>query len=163
MGIRHLTACAAVVATAAGGGAASALAATQNLDIPVAGIVENPCVPTDVITVNGTAHMKVTDNSSLAAVKSQIEFNFTGVKATTLTGVRYVNNTQSSDMQHFDFDPLSPNTQLTFEQTEIMNRQGDNGLPVIGDDLRVHVVTHLTVNSKGVPTSQKFDINSDCR
>jgi hypothetical protein len=163
MGIRTWTACLAVVATAAGGGAASAWAATTQLDIPINGPLENPCVPTDVATVTGTAHMKVTNNSSLDAVKSQIEINFTGVKVTTLTGVRYVSNTQSSDMQHFSFDPLSPNTQLSGEQTLILNRQGDTGLPVIGDDLRVHVVTHLTVNSMGVPTSQKFDLKSECR
>jgi hypothetical protein len=161
---RGWTTCLAVVALAAGPGVASASAATINFDVPVTGIVENTCTG-DMVAIDGTMHVKQTDNSSLSGLKSQIETNLTGVRGTAvsgpLTGARYVMNDQTSDMQHAEFDPFG-NVQATTENTTILTRLGEGGALVTGDDFRLHVLLHLTV-SNGVTRSSKTDLRSECR
>jgi hypothetical protein len=159
MRIRSWTACMAVVAMATG--AASASAATINFDVPVSGAVPNECTGEDVF-INGTMHVKQTDNSSLTGLKSQIETNLTGVKGTGLvTGARYVMNDQTSDMQHAEFDPFG-NAQITMENSTLMTRQGETGALLTGDDFRLHVLMHLTVVN-GVTKADKSDLRADCR
>jgi hypothetical protein len=142
---------------AAGSGAATASAATITFDVPITGTVVSDCTG-DTVLVTGTMHVKQTDNSSLDSLKSQIEMNFTGVKGTTVTGARYVMNDQTSDMQHAD---LFGDAQTTMENTTILTRQGESGALVTGDDLRLHVLAHLTVTN-GVTRAQKFDLRTDC-
>lgn len=160
MTIRSLTACVAIVAVASGVSASGAFAETTNLDVPVNGAVLNDCTG-ELITISGTQHIKSTGNLGLTGAKSQIELNLTGVKGTTLTGVRYVMNDQSSDMQHADFDPFG-SAQMTFEQSTILTRQGENGALVTGDDFQLRVLAHLTITN-GVVTSDKSDLRADCR
>jgi hypothetical protein len=160
MTIRSLTAYVAVLAVAAGVGASSASAATINFDVPIDGVVTSGCTGEEIV-ISGTQHVKVTNNSTLSGLKSQIEMNLTGVKGTTLTGVRYVMNDQISDMQHADFDPFG-NAQMTVEQSTLLIRQRDDGGLVMGDDFQLHVLTHLTV-SNGVVRSNKSDLRADCR
>ncbi len=69
---------------------------------------------------------------------------------------------QTTDMQHEVAEPCG-NVQITVEETINLTRRGESGLLVVGDDLRLHAVTHLTVNANGVPTSQKNDLRSECR
>jgi opacity protein-like surface antigen len=149
----------AIAAVAAGAGAANASAATLTEDVPVAGSVTNECTG-EAIVIDGTAHLKVTDNSSLAGTKSQMEWNLTGVKGIAmLTGVRYVMNYQTSEMLHADLD----DAQQTTEHTIILTRQGETVGPLpIGDDFRVHVIIHLTVTN-GVTRADKIDLQGGCR
>ena len=143
---------------AAGSGAATASAATTTFDVPFSGTVVSDCTG-DTVLVTGTMHVKQTDNSSLDSLKSQIETNLTGAKGTgTLTGARYVMNDQVSDMQHAD---LFGDAQTTMENTTILTRLGESGALVTGDDLRLHVLAHLTVTN-GVTRAQKFDLRTDC-
>ena len=144
---------------AAGSGAATASAATINFDVPFSEPVVSSCTG-DTVLVTGTMHFKATDNSSLAGTKSQLETNLTGAKGTTVTGARYVMNDQVSDMQHAEFEPFG-NAQMTMENTTILTRLGESGALVTGDDLRLHVLTHLTVTN-GVTRAQKFDVRADC-
>ena len=149
-----------VVAVAGGVGAANASAATFNFDVPFNAAVTNPCTGEEIV-MNGTAHNKVTTNTSLAGdIKYQIEMNLTGVQGTTLTGVRYVMNDQFSDMQHADAD----DAQMTLEQSFTLNRQGDTGaLPTaLGDDPYFRAISHLTVTNN-MPKASKFEVRGDCR
>jgi hypothetical protein len=155
MRVRSWTACIAVVAAATGAGAATASAATITFDVPFTATIMSTCTGEPMI-IEGTTHTKQTDNASLSTpIKSQIEINSTGVKGTTLSGVRYVMNSQYSDMQHADLD----DAQLTIQQTLNLTRQGESFL--LPDDQRVHVLTHLTVVN-GVAKADKFDIRDDC-
>ena len=160
MRIRGMATVLALAAATAGVGATGASAATINFDVPVTGVVTNDCTGEGVL-IDGIQHVKVTDNSSLLSIKSQMETNLTGVKGTTLTGVRYVMNDQTSDMQHADFDPTG-NVQMTVEQTTNLTRQREDGGLVNGDDFRLHVLTHLTV-ANGVPRADHMDLRADCR
>ena len=151
----------AIVAVAAGVGATSASAATINEDVPIAGAVVNECTGEEIL-IDGTAHLKVTDNSSSDGIKSHIEMNLTGVKGIAmLTGARYVMSSQYSDTQHAEFDPFG-NAQLTMEESTILNRQHETGGLLTGDDFRLHVIIHLTVTN-GVPKASKFEVRADCR
>jgi hypothetical protein len=149
-------ACMAVV----GSGAATASAATMTFDAPFSGLVPNDCTG-ETVLVTGTVHTKQTDNSSPAGIRSQMETNLTGAKGTgTVTGARYVMNDQVSDMQHAEFDPFG-NAQMTMENTTNLTRLGESGALVTGDDVRLHVLAHLTI-SNGVLRAQKFDLRADC-
>lgn len=160
MRIRSWMACMAVVAATCSAGAATASAATITFDVPVSGTVLNDCTG-EMIAITGTQHFKVTDNSSLTGLKSQMEMNLTGAKGTTMTGVRYVMNDQISDMQHAEFDPFG-DAQLTMENSTILTRQGESGALVTGDDFRLHVLEHLTVTN-GVTKSVNNDLRAECR
>jgi hypothetical protein len=146
------------VVAMAGPGVGSASAATITFDLPFSGLVTSDCTG-EMVLVTGTTHVKQTDNSSPGGIKSQIETNLTGAKGTgTLTGARYVMNDQVSDMQHAD---LFGDAQTTMENTTILTRLGELGALVTGDDLRLHVLAHLTVTN-GVTRAQKFDLRTDC-
>ena len=162
MRIRSYAASVAIAAVTAGVCASSASAETITFNVPVNGTVFNDCT-TEWVMITGTQHFKVTDNSTVFGLKSQIESNLTGVKGTGLaSGVRYVMNDQVSDMQHAEFDPFG-NAQMTMENTTNLTRQGETAtLMTAGDDLRLHAQTHLTV-SNGVPRSEKTDMRADCR
>lgn len=161
MRIRSWTACMAVVAATCGAGAATASAATITFDVPVSGMVLNECTG-EWVAITGTQHFKETDNSSLAGLKFQIESNLIGVKGTSVpSGARYVMNGQSSDMQHAEFDPFG-DAQVTMENSTIMNRQGETGALMAGDDFRLYALAHLTVVN-GVTKSEKTDLRADCR
>jgi hypothetical protein len=148
------------VVAMAGPGVGSASAATITFDLPFSGLVPNDCTG-EMVLVTGTTHVKQTDNSSPGGIKSQIETNLTGAKGTgTLTGARYVMNDQVSDMQHAEFDPFG-NAQMTMENTTNLTRLGESGALVTGDDVRLHVLAHLTI-SNGVLRAQKFDLRADC-
>ena len=151
----------AIVAVSAGAGAASASAATITEDVPIAGTVVNDCTG-ETIVIDGTAHLKVTDNSSEDGINSHIEMHLTGVKGIAmLTGALYVMSSETSDVQHAEFDP-SGDAQLTMEESTILNRQGETGALLTGDDFRLHVIAHLTVTN-GFPKASKFELRADCR
>ena len=160
MRIRSLTTCMVVAAVSAGVSASSALAATTTFDLPVTGAVLNECTG-EWVVINATSHNKVTDNTTLSGIKFEIETNLTGVQGITATGVRYVMNDQTSDMQHASFDPLG-SVQINVEQSTILTRQGEAGALLTGDDFRLHAVTHLTV-ANGVPRADGIDLRADCR
>jgi hypothetical protein len=164
MRTRFLAACMAAGVVALGAGAASASADTNTFDMPFSGPVTNDCfTPGEVIAINGTTHIKQTDNATLDGIKSQIEMNTTGVTGTTVfpvAGVKYVMNDQTSDMLHADLD----DAQMTMEQTMILTRQRETTttLPTGGDDFRLHLLIHLTVVD-GVAKADKFDLRSECQ
>jgi hypothetical protein len=145
----------AAVAAATGAGTATASAATVTFDVPFTAAITSTCTG-ELITVQGTTHTKETNNASLSTpLKYQIEINSSGVQGTTLSGVRYVMNSQYSEMQHADFD----DAQGTIEQTINLTRQGESFL--LPDDLRFHILTHVTIVN-GVAKADKFDIRDDC-
>jgi hypothetical protein len=151
----------AVVAAACGVGAASASAETINFYLPVSGTVTNDCTG-EKVAINGTMHVKATDNTSPAGIKYQLEANLTGVTGTALvTGARYVMNDQTSDMGHAEFGAFG-NVQQTLETSTVLTRQGETGTFLVGDDFRLHTIAHLTM-SKGVPRAEKFELRADCR
>jgi len=151
----------AVAAVTAGASASGALAATTTFDLPVSGAVFNDCTA-EWVTINGTSHNKVTDNSSLSGIKYQLESNLTGVNgAGTVSGARYVMNDQTSEMQHAEFDPFG-NVQQTMEESTTLTRQGESGTLLTGDDFRLHLLLHLTV-SNGVPRADSYELRADCR
>ncbi len=160
MRIRSSNVFVALVVGAFAVGAAPAAAETTTFTTQVVGTVFNECTG-EAVAINGTAHTKVTDNSSTNGLKSQIAMNLTGVQGTTLTGARYLMNSQTSDMQHAEFDPLG-NAQMTFKQTENLTRQGELSGLMGGDDFRLHLLIHLTV-SNGIVRADKYDLRADCR
>jgi hypothetical protein len=139
--------------------APSASAETVTFSTPFAGDVVNTCTLEDV-AITGTLHMKDTANITLDSTKTQLEINTTNVSGTTPLGVKYTMNSQYSEIQHASGD----DAQQTVEQTLNMTRQGEMGtfLPGPGDDLRVHMLVHITTTN-GVPTATTDNFRSDCR
>jgi len=161
MRTRAWVACMAVVAAACGVGAGTAAAATTTFSVPIAGPVTSSCTGEEFL-IDGRMHVKQTDNTSPAGIKYQVEANLTGVTGTALlTGARYVMNDQTSDMGHAEFPP-GGNVQQTFETSTILTRQGETGALLKGDDLRLHVLIHLTM-SNGLMRADKLELRMDCR
>jgi hypothetical protein len=141
-------------------GPAAANAETLTEDFPVSAVITSSCTG-EMIAIEGTLHFKQTNNSTATGTKSQIEVNATGVKGTTLApvmGVRYVSNEQMSDMQHADLD----SAQVTVENTVLLTRAGETGTFLQGDDLRFHMIAHLTF-SNGMMRVEKVDMRDECR
>jgi hypothetical protein len=160
MRIRSYAASVAIAAVTAGACASSASAETITFDVPFSGLVPNPCTG-ELMQVTGTQHFKETGSITLSGSKSQLEMNLTGAKGIgVVTGARYVMNDQTSSMDHAEFDPFG-NAQMTMETSTLMNRQGESGALITGDDWRLHVLAHLTI-SNGVTRSNKSDIRGDC-
>jgi hypothetical protein len=163
MKIRSLAACLASAAAVAGLAAADAAAATTLTGSdPVSGMVTNTCTG-DGVLIQGTSHFKFTFNDTSTGGQTEVEMNLTGVSGVApLSGARYVMNTQSSEVSHFSFDPTGHDVEQV-EMDQLLNRQGNDGTFVLGDDLYVRVLAHLTVNANGVPTVDRYAVSGDCR
>jgi hypothetical protein len=53
--------------------------------------------------------------------------------------------------------------EFTAERTMNLTRLGEDTTFGDGDDLRVHVIAHMTFNANGVPSAEKFDAQTECR
>jgi hypothetical protein len=152
----------AAVAVCLGGAPAAIAATTITGSDPVSGTVENTCTG-DTVVIQGTSHFKFTFNSTSTGGQTEAEMNLTGVSGTApLSGARYVMNTQSSEVSHFSFDPTGHDVEQV-EMDQLLNRLGNGGQFVLGDDLYVRVLAHLTVNANGVPTVDRYSVSGDCR
>jgi hypothetical protein len=53
--------------------------------------------------------------------------------------------------------------EITAERTMNLTRLGEDKTFGNGDDMRMHVIAHMTVNAKGVVTVEKTESRNDCR
>jgi len=161
-----VTACGVIVGgVLAAVAAAPASAETFTFSVPLTGLpVVSECTGEPIVLTKGTSHYKATSDPSDDGFKFQIESNLSGISGVGATsGARYVMQVQQSEMVHADLT----NSQTTIETTTNLTRQressGINLLLGPGDDYRLHVITHLTVNANGVPTAEKLETRADCR
>lgn len=142
--------------------AATALAETTvNQTFPFSGMAYNQCAD-EFIVIEGNQHTTTRlHTSDDGRLHFQMKDHMTGVKGTALmSGARYammdVVNTQSNST---GFAP----GESTFERTHILTRLGEDGSFVLGDDLRVHTIVHVTINANGAMTADKNEARVDCR
>jgi len=126
------------------------------------GILTNGCTG-EMFDSTGYFHTKTHQSVSLdGRLNTTTEFNFEDIKGIALvTGATYIAaaETSSSWQRDFDFVPQSS----TYEDDVVMNRLGENGTFVLGDDLYQKVLVHYTVNANGTLTANQFDIDLRCR
>ena len=130
--------------------------------IPLAGIFTNDCTG-EAFNVTGYFHTKIHMNVTLdGRITTSNEFNLESVKGVALVGgATYVMTAETSQMWNRDFD-FVPQT-ANYESHTIMNRLGENGTFVLGDDLYNKVLAHLTVNGNGTTTVNRVEFTFDCR
>ena len=141
--------------------AAIAVAATTvNQTIPVATGAYNSCTD-ELVAVEGNLHTTSRTTVSGGRVHIGVTYHFTGVNGTTPLGARYVMMDVQNYQTNFstDFAPSEETAQRTMNLT----RLGEDGSFVDGDDLRVHVIAHVTVNPNGLITADKTEARVDCR
>jgi hypothetical protein len=155
-GVLGVVAAAALVAVAAASGA---VPDTQTYAVPFTSEAENTCKD-ELVTLTGTMHLKV--HSTLGS-DGRLHFESTvndasvqGFAAITLA--RYVENSTQTSTTNFSSDGAPSEATVTIDSNLI--RLGEDGT---ADDLRSHVVMHITYNANGVPTADKNDSRLDCR
>jgi len=112
------------------------------------------------VTLTGTMHVK--DHSTLGS-DGRLHFEATisdaSVKGVALiTGARYVESSTQTETTNFSSDGAPSETTVTM--TSNLTRLGEDGT---ADDLRSHLVLHMTYNANGVPTASTDDSRIDCR
>ena len=117
----------------------------------------------DTVTLEGTMHVIAREGTSGDRLHFGFDVHFTGMKGFGLpSGAQYVemdvNNTQAN---------VTPGRQseLTAERTMNLTRLGEDQTFGDGDDLRVHLIAHMTIpaNGSGVPTADKLETREECR
>lgn len=131
-----------------------------NQTIPFSGSAFNACTD-ELVTITGNVHTTTRVTVSGDRIHEGVTVHITGVEGTTLTGVRYVEMDVSNQETNFSTD-FAP-SEFTAERTMNLTRLGEDGTFVAGDDLRVHVIAHMTVNADGGITADKVDESIECR
>lgn len=135
---------------------------TLNQSIPFTAVAYNGCTD-ELVAVEGNLHTTSRMTLSGDRVHIGVTSHFTGVKGTTVTGARYtmmdVENQQTNFSTDIDFAP----SEFTSERTMNLTRLGEDGTFVDGDDLRFHLIAHMTANANGLVTADKLDARTDCR
>ncbi len=130
--------------------------------VAFAGILTNGCTG-EMFDSTGYFHTKTHQSVSLdGRLNTTTEFNFEDIKGIALvTGATYIAaaETSSSWQRDFDFVPQS----RTDEDDVVMNRLGEDGTFVLGDDLYQKILMHYTVNANGTVTVNQVDIEFQCR
>jgi hypothetical protein len=142
----------AAAATAFGG-------AIVNQKTPFTHLADNGCTGESVV-LSGTMHTVVHSSTSGDRVHFGEDVHLTGMKGATPTGVQYV----EMDVQNTQANVTAlGQLEITAERTMNLTRQGEDKTFGDGDDLRMHVIAHMTLNANGVPTVDKVDSRSECR
>ncbi len=140
--------------------ATAGAATTLNQSIPFTTTAFNQCTD-ELVAVEGNLHTTSRLTVSGDRVHTGVTVHFTGVKGTTLAGARYTMMDIENQQSNFSTD--STPSEFTAERTMNLTRLGEHGAFVDGDDLRVHVIAHMTVNANGFVTADKLDARVDCR
>jgi len=109
---------------------------------------------------SGFYHQKITFEPA-PNFHFSLEINFENAQATTMSGVRYVWNSQEAVHTILDTDSAPANQ--TFELVLHFIRQGEDGAFVAGDDFYLREAAHFTVNANGDFTASFSDIRGDCK
>ncbi|MDQ3379965.1 MAG: hypothetical protein M3546_06545 [Actinomycetota bacterium] len=140
--------------------ATAAAGTTLNQSIPFTSVAYNSCTE-EFVAVEGNLHTTSRVTLSGDRVHIGVTSHFTGVKGTTTSGARYT--MMDVENQQTNFSTNFAPSEFTAERTMNLTRLGEDGTFVDGDDLRVHVIAHMTVNANGFVTADKLDARSDCR
>ncbi len=140
--------------------AAAGATTTLNQTIPFTTTAFNQCTD-ELVAVRGNLHTTSRLTVSGDRIHTGVTVHFTGVRGTTPAGALYTMMDVENQQSNFSTD-FAP-SEFTAERTMNLTRLGEDGAFVDGDDLRVHVIAHMTVNANGVITADKFDARADCR
>ena len=124
----------------------------------------NPCVvPAEPFVGTGIFHLLVSGNlSGSGMAQSHLEGNLQGLQAVTITGKKYVVVSSESQTLVLDTADAAPFV-LTWVWTVNYVRVGEDGTLIGADDFYLHFRIHSTVNANGVPTVDRFTIETFCR
>ncbi|HEY8825338.1 MAG TPA: hypothetical protein VIP07_10670 [Candidatus Limnocylindria bacterium] len=143
------------------GPAAGDTSFTVEQRVPLAGGNTNDCTG-EFFTITGYFHTKVHMSMTLdGRTNTTTEFNLESVKGVALSGARYVETAETSTMWNRDLD-MVPQTS-NYKSDVLMNRLGEDGSYVLGDDSYTMVLVHYTVNANGTTTVDRMDVTITCR
>ena len=133
----------------------------QQTNEPYGELAFNQCTDEAVI-LEGTVH-SVTRLSFSPDGRTHFgaSSSFSALKGTTVGGARYVETRIENFGGNFDSD-FAP-AEFTTETLQVLTRLAEDGTYVDGDDLRVHVSAHMTVNANGTTTVDHTDSTVECR
>jgi hypothetical protein len=115
----------------------------------------------ETVLLEGTVHSVVRFSFSNGRTHIGSSSSWSALKGTGMTsGARYVETRIENFGGNMDSDvmPMETNT----ETIQILTRLGEDGAFVMGDDLRVHISAHMTVNANGTVTADHTDSRVEC-
>ncbi len=142
--------------------ASGATAATASTSAPFVYAGENTCTG-EAFNAAGKLHLVLGESVSASGnVQSHLHATLRGVEGTTVTGAKYVVMTSDTMTYTFDALDLAPFV-TTIIWTVQYVRSGEDGAVLKGDDFYQQIVAHVTVNSNGVVTVDRFTFDTRCR
>jgi hypothetical protein len=114
----------------------------------------------EAVVLQGTMHTVVHFGASGGRFHFGEDVRLTGMKGTALTGAEYVEMDVQNEQANVT--ALGPQ-EATVERTMNLTRLGEDKTFGNGDDMRVHVIAHMTVNANGVVTVEKTEERNECR
>jgi hypothetical protein len=147
---------AAILLLALGVVPAVALAASEQVTVPLSpGALAHPCTG-ELVVVTGTIHTTFrTTESSSGNVSVTTTSNTQGVTGTGApSGAKYT----LAETQMSSFSVAKGSTSTNIISFRFL-RSGETGLP---DDFTLHTRFHLTVNANGVPTATVDQFSATC-
>ena len=151
-----------LTAVAVAGLVLAAAAAAGNAvatDTPFTGSMES-CTG-ESVALEGTEHTTTEASTSSGKLQFHVTDHTSAMSAVTLSGARYVYSDTTSDTTTADFDSVP--SEFTSERTMVLNRVGEDGGLIAGDDMYIHTLVHVTVNANGVPTADVGNFTAECR
>jgi hypothetical protein len=123
------------------------------IHVPAA-VMEDPCVPGDVLNLNGDLHILMTTTASGAGYKATYHLNSQLSGTGIVTGLRYVNS-EDQDEEWFAGAPF-PVVHTHTYSFDLLSQSG-------ADNYVMYVTMHETVDAMGVPTATVDRVATDCR
>jgi hypothetical protein len=134
---------------------------TFNSNEPYMETAFNSCTE-ESVDLEGTVHTVVRFSVSNGRTHMGGSSSFSALKGIALpSGARYVETKIENLGGNFDSDDFAP-AETTTETIQILTRLGEDGTFVDGDDLRVHISAHMTVNANGTVTADHTDSSVEC-
>jgi hypothetical protein len=121
----------------------------------------NPCTG-EAIAGDGTLHFLLTENLSTSGnIQVHLDVTISGLKATTLSGKKYVVINEEGLTDTFDSDGAP--SHHTLESTFQLVRSGEDGSLMMDDDFYEKFLAHTTANANGIVTVDDFTLDAHCK
>ena len=126
---------------------------------PFTGSTLNTCTG-ELVNYAGVQHTTTRVSTNGDRMHFGITEHLSGVTATTVTGARYAMTATQTGSSNFESDGAP--SEFTSARTLILTRLGEDGSFIAGDDLRLHVVAHMTVSANGQITADFEKTRIEC-
>lgn len=116
----------------------------------------------ELVAVQGTMFVKDHVLISGGHIHNEYTDHITDANAVgTVSGARYV--LTDTTTESFNASSDTTPSEFTSEHEMTLTRLGEDGSLATGDDLRIHLTAHGTINANGQATADQAQMSEECR